>query len=235
MNTCKHCNLGVATNYCGNCGRPIQLKRIDSHYIVHEIEHVLHFEKGIFFTIRELLTQPGNNIRKFFTEDRNRLVKPIIFIIVTSLIYSVINHYFHIEKSYAGNTKQTASTAISVWIQQHYGYANMVMGIFIAFSIKLFFRKHHYNLFEILIMLCFVMGMGMLIFAMFALFQGLFSVKLMEIAGLVALLYSAWAIGQFFGPRPVNYIKAFFAYLLGLTAFTFAAVLLGTLIDLTMK
>ena len=235
---CKNCNAEVNQNYCPNCGQPSKLKRIDGHYIVQEIVHILHFERGFLFTVKELLIRPGQNVRSFLSENRNRLVKPIIFIIVTSLIYSLVNHFFHIEDSYIkyGEEKPSTTGLIFKWVQDHYGYANIIMGIFIAFWTKLFFRKYKYNFFEILIMLCFVMGVGMLIYAAFAIFQGLTQIDLMQIAGIIGFIYSAWAIGQFFDKTKFsNYIKAFFAYFLGFLIFSITAVGIGFLIDLINK
>jgi hypothetical protein len=235
---CKNCNQELNSNFCPNCGQPSNLKRIDGHYIIHEIEHVLHFERGILFTIKELVTNPGQNIRNYFSENRNRLVKPIIFIIVTSLIYSLCNQFFHFEDGYINyvDTKKSATTKIFKWVQGHYGYANIIMGIFIALWTRLFFKKYEYNFFEILILLCFVMGMGMLIYSVFGIIQGLTSIKLMQIAGIVGFVYTTWAVGHFFGKNKIsNYLKAFFAYLLGMLTFTFAAFLLGTLIDRITK
>ena len=235
---CKNCSAEVNQNYCPNCGQPTKLKRIDGKYIMHEIKHILNFERGILFTVRELLLRPGENVRNFISENRIRLVKPIVFIIVTSLIYSLINHFFHIEDGYVkfDETKQSATGLIFQWVQDHYGYANIIMGIFIAFWTKLFFRKYNYNFFEILILLCFVMGIGMLIYSVFALFQGLIHIDLMQIASIVGIIYSAWAIGQFFDKSKFsNYVKAFFSYLLGFLTFSLTAILIGTLIDLIIK
>jgi hypothetical protein len=235
---CKNCNTEVTQNYCPNCGQPTKPKRIDGHYIIHEIEHVLHFEKGILYTIRELITGPGQNVKHFITDNRSRLVKPIIFIIVTSLIYSIINHFFHIEDGYVNysETKITTTSSIFKWIQEHYGYANIIMGFFIAFWTKLFFRKYQFNFFEILILLCFVMGMGMLIYSVFGIVQGLTHFNLMQIAGAVGFIYCTWAIGQFFDKGKVlSYVKAFFAYVLGMLTFTLTAIIIGTIIDLIIK
>jgi hypothetical protein len=111
---CKNCDTEASLNFCPNCGQPSILKRINGHYIIHEIEHVLHFEKGILYTIRELLLRPGENVRHFITENRNRLVKPIIFIIITSLIYTLVNHFFHIEDGYVNfdETKKSATGSL---------------------------------------------------------------------------------------------------------------------------
>ena len=140
---CRNCNKEVNSKFCPDCGQSTSLKRIDGHYIIHEIQHVLHFERGILFTIRELLIRPGLSVRNFLTENRSRLVKPIIFIIITSLIYSLIIHFFHIEDgSFKFDESEKPVTAsIFRWIPEHYGYANIIMGAFIALWTKIFFKK----------------------------------------------------------------------------------------------
>jgi hypothetical protein len=191
-------------------------------------------EKGIFYTIRELLIRPGQNIRLYLNHNRSRLVKPIIFIIVTSLVYSLINNFFHIEEGYMNLTesKKTATGTILKWIQAHYGYGNIILGVFIALWTKLFFKKQPYNIFEILILLCFIMGMGMLVLAAFALVQGITHVKLLQYASLLILVYSTWAIGQFFEQKKASaYLKALAAYLLGSISFFALAILTGVLIE----
>jgi len=231
---CKSCNQIVSGKYCGNCGMPLVVKRVDGAHIVHEIQHVLHFEKGILYTIKALLLRPEQSIRTFLAEDRSRLVKPIIFIVFTSLLYTSITHLFHINKPDAvpGELAHSATVAIMSWVEGHYGYANMIMGVFIAFWLKLLCRKSGYNFFEILIMLCFVMGIGMLLFAVFALIEGITRMDMIMVAGTVAFIYCVWAIGQFLdGKKLRSYLFAFLAYVLGMISFTIAAFLTGFLID----
>lgn len=208
--------------------------RIDGSYVIHELRAVLSFEKGLLFTIRELLIRPGKSVQDFLVEDRNRLVKPIVFLIVTSLIYTVINRLFQFEDSFVtySDSLESATAFIFNWIRSNYGYANIIMAFFIGAWIRLFFRKQDVNIFEILVLLCFVIGMGMLIFSIFGMLQSLTSFALMQIAGIVGFIYMTWSIGQFYGTGQVlNYVKALFAYILGMLTFSLAAVLIGTLID----
>ena len=231
---CRNCNASLTGKFCCDCGQPVQISRVDWHYLVHEIQHVLHFERGIFYTIKELLLRPGTSIHTFITTDRSRLVKPVLFIIVTSLIYTTINHLFHYEQGYIDytNTRSTPSGLIYSWMQNHHGYANIMMGIFIAFWLRLFYRKHDYNLFEILILLCFVMGMGMLMFSVFALMEGLTGFRTITISSVVSIAYCSWAIGHFFDKRQVtSYLKAIGAYMLGMITFSIALYILGMLVD----
>ena len=235
---CKNCNTPLTGKFCSTCGRPAQIDRVDWHYVVHEIRHVLHFENGIIHTVKELLLKPGPSIREFITVDRSRLVKPVLFLIVTSLIYTTIEHFFHIEQGYIyyKDTENSAIGTIFSWIQNHYGYTNIFMGLFIAFWLKVIYKKHDYNFFEILIMLCFVMGMGMLIFSFFSIIEGLTGLHLMTITGVVGVAYCAGAIGHFFDrTRVSSYLKALASYLLGMTTFSVFTILLGILVELIKR
>ncbi|WP_233789085.1 DUF3667 domain-containing protein [Sphingobacterium sp. HMA12] len=235
MINCKNCGTDIISNFCPNCGQPAALKRIDARYIAHEIEHVLHFERGILYTIRELITTPGKNVRKYISENRSRLVKPIIFIIVTSLIYSIVSHYFHVEDKYISYYESRHSTtgAMYLWIQSHYGYANIIIGLFIAFWAKLFFKKYGFNLFEIIILLCFTLGMSMLIYSVFAIIEGITHFNIMVQSSIAGLLYCVWSMAQFFDPYKIaSYLKALAAYILGLITLTIVVFIIGSSIDL---
>jgi hypothetical protein len=233
---CTRCDSELFGPFCSNCGHPKQLRRIDKHYILAEISKVFNFDRGILFTIRELFVRPGLSVQKFLLEDRNRLVKPIFFIIVCSLIYSLVQQTLHFEDGYINYNfegwENTATGAIFRWVSQNYGYANLMMAVFIAFWIKTFFRKHAYNYYEIIILLCFVMGIMMLIYAFFGAIEALTKWPALQIGANLGFIYGAWAIGAFFGKRKImNYVKAFLSYLLGLISSVLVTLLLGMAID----
>ena len=240
MDNCKKCNSELNGNYCSNCGYPAKIRRIDAHYIKDEIRILFNLERGFFFTIKELIIRPGQNIRRFIAEDRNRLVKPITFLIVTSLIYSLIVNFFHAEEQYInyeiksddGEEELAVLQTIFEWIQSHYGYANLIMGFLMALFAKIFYRKYGYNYFEILILLCFVSGIEMLIVSFFGIIEGFAKIQLQEAAVLISFIYAIWAIGHFFEKKMVNYLKAFVIYILGGILFIASALCIGLAIDL---
>lgn len=235
---CKTCDQELTSKFCPDCGQPKELKRIDGHYILHEIEHILHFERGILYTIRELITNPGQNIRHYLSKNRSRLVKPVIFIIITSLIYTLISHFFHIEEELINFQvlEKSAIGSILKWMQGNYGYTSILTGIFIAIWLKVFFKKYKYNFYELLIMLCFVQGISMLIFAVFALLQGVSHFKLLSFAGVLGVIYMTWAMGNFFEERKFgNYAKALIAFFLGTITFYITIFAIGISIDIITK
>ena len=235
---CKKCQHKVSGNFCSQCGQALHLKRINSHFIVHEIEHVLHFERGLLFTIKELLIRPGKTVRNYLTEDRSRLVKPLMFLIIASLIYTLVEHYFKIDKGYfrMSDGKVDAVKAISEWVQNHYGYANVLMGLLIAAWVKIFFRKEDCNFFEITISLSFFMGMAMLLLSIFGIVEGVTKINIRVASGVLSILYIVWAIGQFFGQRKIiNYFKAAAAYMAGMATFSLLTMLLGNAYNAIVK
>ncbi len=236
MNICKKCNNEFEGNYCFNCGHPQKIERINSGYIISEIASVLNFQKGIFHTIKELLIKPGQNIRQFISEDRNRLVKPILFIIICSLTYTVFVQIFEFKDGYINFHFDDSNSAMSLifqWITQNYGYSNILMAVFVAIWIKIFYRKYDYNFYEILILLLFISGMQMLMFAFLGALESLIKTPILTFGTYFVLIYAFWTIGQFFDKRKIlNYAKAPISYFLGLITFFLAASGIGLLIDL---
>lgn len=236
LEQCKFCQGSVVSHFCANCGKPTELRRINGAYLLDEISRVVNLDRGFFFTVAQVLRFPGRSIRSFLAEDRFRMMKPMIFLIVSSLIYSLMQGLTGFEDGYMDYSMQpwegSAVGSIFGWIADNYGYANVVMAFFIALWIKLFFRKQGYNFFEIIVLLCYIIGINMLSFALFGLFEAASGVPILQFGVYVTFLYSMWAIAQFFDGKKVwNYFKALFSYLLGMISFIMVALVLGLMID----
>lgn len=232
--SCPRCGTDLSGNDCPECGHTAQIQRIDKQYVLSEISEILNFDKGIFYTLRELLLRPGLAVRKFLLEDRTRLVKPVSFIIISSLAYMFFEQFFHYEGSYidvSSGSKNVVTVLVS-WMQNNYGYANILMSVFIAIWIKLFFKKFRFNLYEILVLLFYLLGTIMLIYTVFGIFESLTGIRVLPIAGVVGILYFSWAIGQFFNNRKIaSFIKGIAAYILGMVTFAFSLVGVGLFIE----
>lgn len=241
MTNCENCKNQINGHFCSNCGQSAKLKRIDKHYISHELLHLLHFEKGFFFTIRELLISPGSSIREFLYKNRNRHMKPVPFLILTALLLSLVLHYTHTDEISNDQINllfgKSKISDILHWMQGHRGYANLINGFFVALSVKLFYRKYQYNLFEIIILLCFVIGQATFLLTIITIFLGTFNPKMCQtIGGIINLGYSVWAIGQFFdNSKILGFIKSFFVIIFGFTMTYIAIMILGLTADLIIR
>ncbi|MCP9764139.1 zinc ribbon domain-containing protein [Lacihabitans soyangensis] len=239
--TCHNCEAPFDTKFCPNCGNPAILKRIDKHYLQHEFLHLFHVEKGFLYTVKMLLSKPGESIQGFLKTNRNKLMKPVPFLIFASLIYTIIGGFFgtadethNLVKIDKKSTELAYLPTILNWVQTHHGYANMTVSVFIAMLLKLFFKKHKYNYFEILTMMCFVLGINMLAMTLIAPFYSLPYPIIYRILFLVFVFgYTVWAIGRFFDKTKVlGYLKGAFAFIMGYIIYY--AIILGIGLGLDM-
>ena len=221
MNNCRNCNKELTGEFCSNCGFPKEPKRINRQYIFDEISSVVNFNKGIFYTIKELFIRPGDTVKRFIDGDRKRIVKPIIFLIICSLIYAIGQQFLSYETGFVTIDYEDQNTPpiifeIINWFSRNYDYTNILMAIFIAIWIKLFFRKYNYNYYEIYVLLCFIMGISMLIQTLSGIIDSIIDFPVLDTGVFIVLIYSSWAIGQFFDrKKKINYMKGFLSYIFG--------------------
>ena len=157
---------------------------------------------------------------------------------MTSLLYTLTSNYFHIEEELINFevVGKSAVGSILQWMQANYGDASILTGIFIAIWLKVFFKKYKYNFYELLIMLCFVQGISMLIFTIFAFLEGVSNFKLLSFAGILGVIYMTWAIGNFFEGRKFwNYAKALLSFFLATMTLYAIIILIGIAIGILTK
>ncbi len=222
---CKKCKTEVNGHFCSECGTNIHPQRVDGTYVYGEITQVLNLDKGILLTLKELLINPGLAINEFLTTDRNRLVKPILFLLFCSLFYQV----FCIDEK---ELIYSSKTYLYTWTKQNYGYSSVLLGIFISLFVKLFFYKYDYNIYEIIILICYITGIGSLITS----FLAIISIEGKEhyfnfASAIITLIYYSWGISQFFDNRKVlNYFLSLFAYMAGKVTYVIIVIMLDKLL-----
>lgn len=235
-NRCKGCQQPLTGPYCAQCGMPRQLPKIDRKYIFGEIANVFNFQKGILFTIREMVLRPGKTVRCYLHEDRRGLIKPISFILLSSLIYILAKELLKFEDAYINiSSDETKKESISVavkWIRDNYGMANVFIAAFSAQWIRLFFRNYGYNSYEIIILMCYIIGVQMLTFSLGGILESLTQKSILEYTSLLGLIYVCWALASFFNRKKLlSFIKGFFCYVLGLSSFLILGFVVGVLVN----
>ncbi|MFD2697004.1 DUF3667 domain-containing protein [Mesonia sediminis] len=234
MPNCKHCKPDKAAQFCSSCGAHLKPKRIDAGYVVQELKSILYLEFGIFYTIKELALRPGKTTKRYLWGERKRFIKPILFLIVCSLVYTLGQRLFDYEIltiSFSEETKKSRPLAFELlsWFTDNYGYLNVWMALFIAAFYRLFFRRINYNYFEIFVFLCYILGLFMLFYFVLGLVDNLVGLPFLQIGLPLSWIYLMWAVKQFYlDNRKRVYIKAILGYSLG----TFTSLLLFVAISM---
>lgn len=213
------------------------LERIDKKYILKEVSGILNFDKGILYTIKELFLRPSSAVKEFLLKDRKKLVKPILFIIFSSLVFIVTQEILGFN---TGKAPQDIGSSGIIktfeWIEKNFGIVNIAWGFFIGFWTRLLFLKSGFNIYEIFILLFYIIGFGNLIYTFFGIFESITGLESNVITFFIVLIYSSWAIGNFFNKNKIlGYFKGFVSYILGMTTSTILIILIGALIDMFGK
>ena len=237
MNSCRNCKEPIIGNYCSNCGQPAKLKRIDGQYMIHEIGDFFSANRGMIYTIKNILIRPGESVRHFIAENRYRFVKPITFLFITTLFYALVGNLFDIKtSSFTSFSGQEGMVSLLIdWLIEHRGYMLILVGLFVSFWLKIFFRKVGYNLFEVFILFCFIFGITMLFNSVAIIIQGITHLKLINISAGIGIIYGVWATVQFFDKKKAtSYIKTLLSYILGFLTFGILSAV-GAIIESAIK
>lgn len=99
MTNCLNCNQPLSEHYCARCGQKASTHRYSlKHFVVHDLVHgILHIDKGILFTIKELFTRPGHSVRAFIEGKRVPYFNYITLLIIVIGLGHFIGEFSHLK------------------------------------------------------------------------------------------------------------------------------------------
>ncbi len=205
---CKNCNSVVKDNYCGHCGQAAATDRINVHYLLHEVQHsLLHVDKGILYTIKKLLLNPGKTIKDYLDGKRVIHFKPFALVILLGGIYGFFTFFFEVyPESEVIDTSPDSSIKINNysklmldWIYSHYSLVMLSIIPFSALSSFLIFRKSGYNYIEHLVIYSYITGIQILILLVsYPIYYSIPSLSVYCIIFAINYSYNIWVLAQLF-------------------------------------
>lgn len=194
--TCLNCETPLHGVYCHKCGQKGSTHRITfSKFIQHDLLHgVFHLDKGILYTLKCLIFNPGNTIRSFISGKRvlhyNIFALFIIVIATKTLIEYQSNdpHIFNSIASEKHGTDETINEALDHYYKFFYLLAIPILSIFSY----LFSKKLNYNYTEHIVFNCFLLTGGFfyaLLVSLFGFLTGIYTDKVGVIFVFIYILF----------------------------------------------
>lgn len=110
---CANCTRaidGAEQKFCPACGQPTPAHRIDWHFLGHELEHsVLHMDRGVFYSLKELMLRPGHLMRDYLEGRRAKQVKPLLLLMISAAATLLLAKLF-LEGDIVGSAIQVGSS-----------------------------------------------------------------------------------------------------------------------------
>jgi hypothetical protein len=143
---------------------------------LHEIQHsILHIDKGILYTTKELFKRPGHTIKEYIDGKRVQHFKPLAYILILSTLYTLLTNTIH-ETSFvedffrgmmaSGEVEKESKLFVETlqWMNNHYAYTTMIFIPITSLASYLAFMKTKYNYFQHLILNSFIAGQKTVVF-----------------------------------------------------------------------
>lgn len=94
---CLNCDAQVEQNFCPACGQKTDTHRITTgHFIMHDLLHgVWHLEKGILFTLKEVLIRPGYAAVDYIKGKRVRYYNIFYLSLLLIALVFLLSHWQH--------------------------------------------------------------------------------------------------------------------------------------------
>jgi hypothetical protein len=197
---CVNCGQIGAGKYCNACGNAYHTHRITLGHIIHEVVHLLtHFDKGLLYTIKELLLRPGFMQRDYLAGKRSKHQKPFAMFFVCGTITALSLYWINIA---VGKLYNDSDLEEGHYYQHYFALTQMCLAPAYALVNWIIFSKR-YNFAEYLVIILYNTSMLLLFVAVvnsLKLFFGPFETGYIEM--LAVLAYNIITNINLFADRP---------------------------------
>lgn len=217
---CERAVTGAEQKFCPNCGQPTPVHRIDWHFLGHELEHsVLHMDRGILYSLKQLMLRPGGLLRDYIEGRRGNQVKPLLLITMMSAAVVLLNKLVSGGSLIDGGAHQAiatgqavpeqlqqfmlASRTVGEWISGHFAAFTLMLLPFEALTFWLVFRRFsRLNYPEWLVITTLLTVQTFVIWLLLIPLHRWLPYA-QSLAGLMGMIYGAASLMQFFATRPL--------------------------------
>ena len=174
--TCQNCDHDYTGRYCNQCGQRADTHPVSWHYIWHEIPHsVWHIDRGIAYTLRQLLTRPGHTIREFLEGKRINHYRPLALLLILGAVVVFVQHGLDVSimkssQGAFGTPNADASARIQAFqaqafafIERNQNLINIATIPLYAFWLWFMFRRRGYNYPQMLVAQTFIANFGLVV------------------------------------------------------------------------
>src|SRR5690554_7102903 len=153
---CLNCETDLTGKFCSNCGQRSDTHRLTlKHLVFHDIIHgTFHFEKGMLFTAKQTLLNPGKAALDYISGKRVNYYNIFYFILLLIGINLFLGHYYEVlaRSTFSEHFNEREFNETGVKLNQFLNTYNkiMILAVVPLFGIKsyLLFRRKKLNLTE---------------------------------------------------------------------------------------
>ena len=202
MPICNNCGYEGTGNYCAECGKHFEIKRLTVTSLLHEVAHLFtHLDKGFAYTLKQLGIRPGRMQKDYIRGKRSVHQKPFSMFFVCATIAGLAIYW--ISKSYITAQDSPFEEMRMHFYQLYFVIFQSVLTPFYALVLWLLFRSKNLNYTEALVLFVYSFAFMLLFIGLVNLINlipnhfGTYYVELPVLA-----VYVIWTNLNFFSEQP---------------------------------
>lgn len=154
---CKSCGSSGTGDYCNHCGQAFTTQRITISGLLQDFIHLFtHFDKGFGYTLKQLITAPGNMQRNYIEGCRNRHQKPFSMFFICAT-FSALCRYWLLRILL--NKYQEGNVAEVTFIREYMVFLYIALIPVYTLIVYLFFYRSGFNYAETGVLLLYTLSL----------------------------------------------------------------------------
>lgn len=144
---CLNCDEPVVKKFCASCGQKTDTHRIDlKHFFLHDVLHgVWHMDKGILFTLKQVIVRPGKAALDYISGKRIRFYNVFYLSLLLIGLCLLLSHF---RNSLIIEKPQEEVEYLSLFQRRYLKFILFGFVPVVAFNAKLAFWKEKLNFAE---------------------------------------------------------------------------------------
>jgi len=152
---CKQCGARGAGKFCGNCGQSLEVKRLTTANIFHEIFHFFtYLDKGFPYTLKKLALAPGNMQKDYVNGQRGKNQQPFSMYFVCGTLTALALYIIHRPTGNISHFEEVQGD----FTRHYYVIVQSILLPFYAFVTWVFFKSKNFNYAESLVLLAYALS-----------------------------------------------------------------------------
>lgn len=247
QNTCKNCAAELNGPFCGQCGQVVITKRITVRNLISYIlAAITNVERGLWFTLRGLLKNPGTVIQEYVNGRTRPYYHPLRLAFLLGTISVILMFAFFdfaaAQESFASALNPDVSEEqrafqmkVNEAIRPFVNFFPLLLLPFYAMASYRFHRKKQLNFAEHLVLNAYLYSLITLVsLPLLLVYIYLNNIMLSPIAGLVLFSVFGGIIYKqlFSGSLAFNIFKALMTFVIGYVLFFLVVGVIGIVVGL---
>ncbi|MBX2844587.1 MAG: DUF3667 domain-containing protein [Saprospiraceae bacterium] len=159
MESCKNCNTSFEGVFCPQCGQKIIQGRLNIKEATVEIFDLLtNVDKGIWFTIVQLLKNPGKVVQEYIQGKRKKYFAPFKLLLLSTTVSVVVETFITKRLLHQETQLPENANLLDRIFTDYASLGTLVLVPVLALAFFILFRKQRFNFTESLVFSAYIMS-----------------------------------------------------------------------------